>query len=90
MTDKFSNLNANKIVLMDVYSDDDAPYTDFRPTEKIDVISSASSIDGRMITSPFKNGALNKLMVELQRKCCEIYGKPWMTLHEIHDYFKSA
>ena len=88
--DKATNLNANKIVLMDVYSDEDAPYTDFRPSEKIDVVSSASSIDGRMITSPFKNGALNKLMIELQRKCCEIYGKPWMTLHEIHDYFKSA
>lgn len=88
MTDKLANLNANKIVLMDVYSDKDAPYTDFRPDEKIDVVSSASSIDGRLITSPFKNGALNKLLLELQRKCCKIYGKPIMNLHEMHDYFK--
>ena len=87
--DKMANLNANKIVLMNVYADEDAPYTDFRPTEKIDVVSSASSIDGRMITSPFKNGALNKLMIELQRRCCEIYGKPWKTLHEIHEYYRN-
>ena len=86
--DKLANLNANKIVLMDVYSDKDAPYTDFRPDEKIDVVSSASSIDGRLITSPFKNGALNKLLLELQRKCCKIYDKPIMNLHEMHDYFK--
>ena len=87
--DKMANLNANKMVLMDVYTDDMAPYTDFRRNEEIDVVSSASSIDGRLITSPFKNGALNKLMIELQRKCCEIYGKPWMTMHQIHDYLKT-
>ena len=87
--DKMANLNANKMVLMDVFTDDKAPYTDFRKNEAIDVVSSASSIDGRLITSPFKNGALNKLMIELQRKCCEIYGKPWMTMHQIHDYLKT-
>ena len=74
---------------MDVYSDDDAPYTDLHPEEKIDVMSSASSIDGRLITSPFKNGALNKLLIELQRKCCEIYKEPILNLHQMHDYFKS-
>ena len=85
--DKLANLNANKVVLMDVYPDEEAPYTDYRPDDKIDIISSAASIDARMITSPFKNGALNKLLIELQRKCAEIYGKKPMNMHEIYDYY---
>ena len=86
--DKLSS-NANKTVLMHVYSNDEAPYTDFRPTEAIDDISSCSSIDGRIITSIFKSGGLNKIMIELQRACSEIYGKQWMNLHDIYDYLEN-
>lgn len=85
--DKIVSSIANKNVLYGVYKDSEAPYTDFRPNEQIDVMNSCSAIDGRIITSPFKNGALNKLLIELQRKCCEIYGKPWLNLHEIYDYY---
>ena len=85
--DKVVNSTANKNILMNIYSDADAPYTDFRPDEAIDSISSASAIDGRIITSPFKAGALNKALIELQRKCAEIYGEKPMTLHEIYDYY---
>ena len=85
--DKIVNSASNKNILMNIYKDDDAPYTDFRPNEQIDIIGSASSIDGRIITSPFYNGSLNKLMIELQRKCCEIYGKEPMMIHEIYDYY---
>lgn len=83
--DKISNLNANKNVLMSQYSNEDAPYTDFRPNEPIDAISSCSAIDGRMICSPFLVGALNKLMIELSRKCCDIMGVKWKTIHEIYE-----
>lgn len=82
--DKLSS-NANKNVLMNVYSNDDAPYTDFRPNEKIDLMQSCSAIDGRMITSIFKQGALNKCMIELSRSVCDIMGVPWKTIHEIYD-----
>lgn len=77
--------NANKCVLTDIYPDDQAPYTDFRPTESIDQIGSASSLDGRILTSTIKVGALNKAMIELQRKMCDIYGIQWKNLHEIKD-----
>ena len=83
--DKVANLNANKNIIMNIYSDEDAPYTDFRPNEPIDAISSCSAIDGRMICSPFLVGGLNKLMIELWRKCCDIMGVKWPTLHEIYD-----
>jgi hypothetical protein len=81
--DKLTLNNANKCVLMNVFSDDEAPYTDFRPNEPIDQIGSASSLDGRMLTSTIKLGALNKAMVELQRSVCNIYGIPWKNIHEI-------
>ena len=85
--DKIVNSASNKNILMNIYKDSEAPYTDYRPNEGIDIISSASAIDGRMVTSPFLNGALNKLLIELQRKCAEIYGKEPMMLHEIYDYY---
>ena len=85
--DKCVVLNANKMVLMRVYGDEEAPYTDLRPDEHIDAITSVDSIDGRIVTSILKNGALNKLLIELQRKCCDIYGKPWKDMHEIWDMY---
>ena len=85
--DKIVNSAANKNILMHIYKDSEAPYTDYRPNEQIDIISSASAIDGRMVTSPFLNGALNKLLIELQRKCAEIYGQEPIMLHEMYDYY---
>jgi hypothetical protein len=82
--DKLSS-NANKVVLMDVYSDSDAPYTDFRPNEPIDQICSQSALDGRMITSIIKGGALNKCMVELSRAVCDIMGVRWKDIHEMRE-----
>ena len=87
--DKLAALNANKVVLMNIYPNNDAPYTDFRPTEKIDAMTSASSMDGRIITSIMKNGALNKLLIELGRKCCDIYGVKWQDTHEIYETYKN-
>ena len=83
--DKISNLNANKNIIMSQYSNEDAPYTDFRPNEPIDAVNSCSAIDGRMICSPFLVGGLNKLMIELWRKCCDILGIKWPTMHEIYE-----
>ena len=83
--DKISNLNANKNIIMSQYKNEDAPYTDFRPNEAIDAVSACSAIDGRMICSPFLVGGLNKLMIELSRKCCDIYGIKWKTIHEIYE-----
>ena len=74
---------------MDTFTDDEAPYTDFRPNEKVDLISSASSMDGRMITSLFKLGGIDKCMIELSRAVDEIMGVKWKTLHEIRETDKN-
>lgn len=82
--DKLSS-NANKTVLMNIYKDSEAPYTDFRPNEKIDMVNSCSALDGRMLTSIQKNGLLNKVMIELSRSVCDIMGVKYKTIHEIYD-----
>lgn len=82
--DKLVVNNANKVVIMDTYTDTNAPYTDFRPNEAIDVISSCSAIDGRMITSNFKLGCLYKIMIELSRKVKETMGVKWKTIHDMN------
>lgn len=83
--DSIYSIITNKNILMRIVDTEESPYTDFRSNERIDMISSASSIDGRMITSLFKIGALNKCMIELARKVCDIMGVPWKTLHNIYD-----
>lgn len=81
--DKLVCYLANKQVLMNTFKEEDSPYTDFRRNEKIDLVSSCSAIDGRMVTSPIKAGGLNKCMIELSRRVCDIMGVQWKTLHEI-------
>lgn len=81
--DKLSS-NANKVILMNIFPDKDAPYTDFRKDEKIDLINSCSALDGRQITSIIKIGALNKLLIETGRKACDMLGVKWKDLHEIY------
>ena len=83
--DKIVCYLANKNVIMDTYSNVEAPYTDFRKDENIDLISSCSSLDGRMICSLVKSGAINKAMIELSRSVKEIMGVEWKTLHEIYN-----
>lgn len=86
--DKLVVNNANKVVVMNTFSEEDSPYTDFRPEEKIDLTCSCSSLDGRMITSSIKIGALYKLMIELSRSVKDIMGVKWKTIHEMSDIGK--
>lgn len=87
--DKGVLTNANKCIYRNIYPDSEAPYTDFRPNEAIDQITSASSMDGRIITSIMKTGAANKLMIELYRKVCDIMGVKWYDLHELKEVIES-
>ena len=53
------------------------PYTDFRPREHIDAFVSEVSIDKRMVTSTIIYGALQKLMIELDRSVKDIMDIPY-------------
>lgn len=75
--DKIVYFAANKAVIKNVIPDDLAPYTDFRPNEPVSAFVSVVSINKRMVTSTLINGSLNKLMVELDRKCKDMAGIPY-------------
>jgi hypothetical protein len=67
ITDKITYFAANKATLRSVIEEGKEPYTDFRPEEEVSAMLSVSSINKRMVTSILMNGALNKLMIELDR-----------------------
>lgn len=60
----------------------DESYSEFRPDEKIHYIQSTNGDMKRMVGSIIKTGALNKVMVELHRKSCDIMGIKWKYFDE--------
>lgn len=75
--DKIVYFAANKAVIKNIIPDKDAPFTDFRPEEKIDAMVSQVSIDKRLVNSIPINGAINKLLIELDRNCRDILQIPY-------------
>ena len=76
-TDKITYFAANKATLRSVIEEGKEPYTDFRPEEEVSAMLSVSSINKRMVTSILMNGALNKLMIELDRTIKDKLGIPY-------------
>ena len=75
--DKIVYNSANKAVEKDIFPEGEEPYTEFRPNEKIDAFVSVTSINKRMVTSSIVYGALQKLMVELDRSVKDIMKIPY-------------
>jgi hypothetical protein len=75
--DKIVWYSANKGVNKGLFPEGEEPYTDLRPNEVIDGFITNTSINGRMVTSIIAVGALNKLMIELDRTCKEMLGIPF-------------
>ena len=68
---------ANKAVEKSIFPEGLEPYTSFRPHEIVDAFVSEVSIDKRLVTSSIISGALNKLMIELDRSVKDIMGIPY-------------
>jgi hypothetical protein len=75
--DKIVWYSANKGVNKGLFPEGLEPYTDMRPNEVIDGFITNTSVNGRMVCSIGEVGALNKLMVELDRTCKEKLGIPF-------------
>lgn len=75
--DKITYNAANKAVISRVIPEGKEPYTDFRPNEKIAAFVSVTSIQKRMVQSTITYGALQKLMIELDRYCKTQAGIPF-------------
>ena len=76
-SDKITYFAANKATLRAVIEEGQEPYTDFRPEEEVSAMLSVSSINKRMVTSILLNGALNKLLIELDRTIKDKLGIPY-------------
>ena len=72
--DKIVYSAANKAVEKNIFPEGKEPYTEFRPNEIIDAMVSVTSINHRIVTSSIITGALNKLMIEMDRSVKDIMG----------------
>jgi hypothetical protein len=75
--DKITYFAANKATIKNVLPNDLAPYTDFRPKEKIDAFLSTISVDKRMVSSVLIYGSIQKLLIETDRSIKDILGIPY-------------
>lgn len=80
--DKIIYYSALKGVIKDIFPEGKEPYTDFRPDEKVHSLLSLGSVNGRMVTSVMIVGAINKVLIELDRKVKEMAGIPFTYLDE--------
>lgn len=71
--DKLADYGACKQVISEVIPDGLEPYSEFRPEESIDIFQAPSSVLKRMVPSLVVNAAGNKCLLELKRKCEEIW-----------------
>lgn len=75
--DKITYFSANKAVIDSIIPEDKTPYTDFRPKEPIDAMMSVTSCNKRMVNSILIYGALQKLLIELDRSCKDLLDIPY-------------
>lgn len=80
--DKIIYYSANKGVVKDIFPKGKEPYTDYDKKEKIQSMMGVSSINGRMVCSPMIVGAINKVLIELDKKVKEMAGIPYKYLNE--------
>ena len=59
------------------------PYLASDPNEKIHALFAARSFNARMVTSVWTSGAINKCMIELDRKVKEIMGIDYQPLEDM-------
>lgn len=81
--DKCVAQSANKGVVKNIFPEGQAPFSEYRPEEDIHALFAARSFNARMVTSVWTSGAINKVMIELDRQVKEIMGIKPKSLEEI-------
>ena len=71
--DKVSYYTALKGIISEKIPDELAPYSDFRPDEQVSAILATIGVNARMTASVFLALFGNKVLIELKRKCKELY-----------------
>ncbi|MGL5750944.1 MAG: hypothetical protein ACRCXT_10485 [Paraclostridium sp.] len=81
--DKLIYYSALKGVIKDIFPEGKEPYTALRPDEKIHSLLSQGSVIGRMVCSVKYNLAINKILIELDRKVKDIAGIKWSNIDDM-------
>lgn len=76
----------NKCVSSGIIPKGKEPYSTYRPNEKIDLVTSINSNNGRMILSNIYIGMISKGLIELDRQVKEIMGVATKDCYDIHEY----
>ena len=81
--DKVVAQSANKGVVKGLFPEELTPFSEYRPNEQIHALFAARSFNARMVTSVWSSGAINKVMIELDRHVKEIMGIEWLPLEDM-------
>ena len=81
--DKLVDYSAVKGVVRTVWDKGDEPYGSYRPDEKIHTLLCVASTLARMCAAPMIVGAINKVLIELDRHCKDILGIEWKYLDQM-------
>ena len=84
--DKLCINGGNKAVSSGSIPAGQEPYSSYRPQEKIDLLTSINSNNGRMILSNVYIGLISKGLIELDRQVKEIMGIAKPEIYDIHEY----
>ena len=81
--DKTVMNSALKSVMKDIFPAGKEPTSEYRPDAPIEAFLAMSSVNKRMVTSVFRNGLINKVMIELDRQVKEMNGIKWKYLRDM-------
>lgn len=75
--DKLVYFSALKGVVKEIFPEGKEPYSEYRPNETVHSFLPVGSVNARMVTSVLTHGAINKVLVELDRHVKDIMGVKW-------------
>lgn len=81
--DKIVAQSANKGVVKYIFPKGMEPFSVNRPDESIHALFAARSFNARKVTSVWSSGALNKVLIELDRKIKDILNIPQIPIEDI-------
>ena len=75
--DKLVYFSALKGVVKEIFPEGKEPYSEYRPEEKVHSFLPVGSVNARMVISVLTLGAINKVLIELDRHVKDIMGVKW-------------
>lgn len=75
--DKLVYFSALKGVVKEIFPEGKEPYSEYRPNETVHSFLPVGSVNARMVTSVLTHGAINKILIELDRHVKDIMGVKW-------------